>query len=117
MHLVLRVDTRTLDKKQAEDAVERALEIIRNRVDQFGVKEPVIHRQGKEEIVVQFPGITDQKRALDLLGKTARLEFKIVSDDLELLRKARSGEALPNYELVPYEKEDLLLEKTVVLTG
>ncbi|MBI4436801.1 MAG: protein translocase subunit SecD [Candidatus Omnitrophica bacterium] len=117
MHLILKVDTTGLNKKQAEDAAERALEIIRNRIDQFGVKEPVIHQQGKDEIVVQLPGITDRERALDLIGKTAHLEFKLVSDDLGLLEKAKSGEAPEGYELVPHEKEQLLLERKAALTG
>jgi len=117
IHLVLRVDTKGLPPKQAEDATERALEIIRNRIDQFGVKEPVIHRQGKGEIVVQLPGVTDRQRALDLIGKTARLEFRLVSEDPDLLEKVRAGEPSENVELVSYEKGELLLEKTPVLTG
>ena len=61
-------------------AVEQSLEIIRNRIDEFGVAEPVIIRQGEAEIVVQLPGVKDPKRALDLIGKTAQLEFKRVAD-------------------------------------
>ncbi|MBU0960195.1 MAG: protein translocase subunit SecD, partial [Proteobacteria bacterium] len=61
-------------------AVEQSLEIIRNRIDQFGVAEPVIIRQGEAEIVIQLPGIRDPKRAIDLIGKTAQLEFKRVAD-------------------------------------
>jgi len=61
-------------------AVEQSLEIIRNRIDQFGVTEPVILRQGADEIVIQLPGIKDPKRALKLLGDTAQLEFKVVAD-------------------------------------
>ncbi|GAB4333280.1 MAG: protein translocase subunit SecDF [Desulfobulbaceae bacterium] len=64
-----------------DNAVNQSLEIIRNRIDQFGVAEPVIIRQGEDEIVVQLPGIKDQQRALDLIGKTAQLEFKLVADD------------------------------------
>ncbi len=61
-------------------AVDQSLEILRNRIDQFGVAEPVIIRQGEDEIVIQLPGIRDPKRALKLLGDTAQLEFKIVAD-------------------------------------
>ncbi len=64
-----------------DNAVTQSLEIIRNRVDQFGVAEPVIIRQGEDEIVVQLPGVKDQQRALDLIGQTAQLEFKLVADD------------------------------------
>ncbi|MFH2121976.1 MAG: protein translocase subunit SecD [Pseudomonadota bacterium] len=61
-------------------AVDQSLEIIRNRIDQFGVAEPVIIRQGTDEIVVQLPGVKDPKRAMKLLGETAQLEFKLVAD-------------------------------------
>ncbi|MCB2181810.1 MAG: protein translocase subunit SecD [Desulfobulbaceae bacterium] len=61
-----------------KNAVNQSLEIIRNRIDQFGVSEPVIVRQGKDEIIVQLPGVKDPKRALSLIGQTAQLEFKIV---------------------------------------
>ena len=62
------------------NAVAQSLEIIRNRIDQFGVAEPVIIRQGSDEIVIQLPGIRDPERALKLLGDTAQLEFKIVAE-------------------------------------
>ncbi len=60
------------------NAVNQSLEIIRNRIDQFGVTEPVILRQGKDEVIVQLPGVKDPGRAKDLIGKTAQLEFKLV---------------------------------------
>lgn len=63
-----------------KNAVEQSLEIIRNRIDQFGVAEPVIVRQGKDEIVVQLPGVKDPGRAMSLIGQTAQLEFKLVDD-------------------------------------
>ncbi len=62
-----------------QNAVEQSLEIIRNRVDQFGVSEPVIVRQGEAEIVVQLAGIADHERATKLLKDTAQLEFKLVA--------------------------------------
>lgn len=62
------------------NAVEQSLEIIRNRIDQFGVAEPVIIRQGDDEIVIQLPGIRDPDRAIELIGKTAQLEFKVVAE-------------------------------------
>ncbi|MBU0674996.1 MAG: protein translocase subunit SecD [Proteobacteria bacterium] len=79
-----------------KNAVNQSLEIIRNRIDQFGVAEPVIVRQGKDEIVVQLPGVKDPQRALDLIGKTAQLEFKLVYEeggvDLNgLINEARSA--------------------------
>ena len=62
------------------NAVNQSLEILRNRIDQFGVAEPIIIRQGDDEIVIQLPGIKDSKRAMKLLGDTAQLEFKMVAD-------------------------------------
>ncbi|MGB4599471.1 MAG: protein translocase subunit SecD [Trichlorobacter sp.] len=63
-----------------DKAVAQALETIRNRIDQFGVSEPIIARQGINQIVVQLPGIKDPQRAIDLIGRTARLEFKMVKE-------------------------------------
>lgn len=117
MHLVLRVDTSGMSEAQAQDAAERALEIVRNRVDQFGVREPQIHRQGRYEIVVQLPGVTDRRRALELIGRTALLEFKLVSDDPALIQKAHSGEEVEGVALLPLENERLLLQKEAALTG
>ena len=78
MHLVLEVDRSRLSAAEAKDAPDRAMEIIRNRIDQFGVAEPLIQREGEDRIVVQLPGLTDRQRAIDLIGKTALLEFKLV---------------------------------------
>jgi SecD/SecF fusion protein len=78
MHLVLEVDRSRLNPAEAKDAPDRAMEIIRNRVDQFGVAEPLIQREGEDRITVQLPGLTDRQRAIDLIGKTALLEFKLV---------------------------------------
>jgi len=64
-----------------ELSVAQALETIRNRVDQFGVSEPSIHTQSTNEIVVQLPGVKDANRAIELVGKTAILEFKLLDDE------------------------------------
>jgi len=122
MHLVLIVDTSKLTPAEAKDAPDRALEIIRNRIDQFGVLEPSIQRQGNDRIVIQLPGITDRDRAIKLIKSSAHLEFKLVSDDAELIKKTVSGEIVPGYELKTMKTRDdktetLLLEEEVVLTG
>ncbi len=59
--------------------VDQALQVIRNRIDQFGVSEPTVIAQGSDSIVVQLPGIQDPQRAKDLIGRTAVLEFKLVA--------------------------------------
>ncbi|MFH1441780.1 MAG: protein translocase subunit SecD [Candidatus Omnitrophota bacterium] len=119
MHLLLKIDTSHLSKKDKLDAADRAVEVIRNRIDAFGVREPSIQKQGDDEIVVQLPGVTDRDRAMDLIGKTALLEFKLVSDDKEKLKQAIEGNIPEGYELkyAQDEKEPLLLEKEAVLTG
>ncbi|MFH1281552.1 MAG: protein translocase subunit SecD, partial [Candidatus Omnitrophota bacterium] len=63
MHLLLKVDTSHLDGQAKLDACDRAVEVIRNRIDEFGVRETSIQKQGEDEIVVQLPGITDRERA------------------------------------------------------
>ncbi|MCX7995286.1 MAG: protein translocase subunit SecD, partial [candidate division WOR-3 bacterium] len=78
MHLVLEVDTTGLREKPS-DLRDRALEIVKNRIDEFGVFEPTIEKQGSSRIIVQLPGV-DRERALNIIRKVAHLEFKLVSD-------------------------------------
>jgi len=112
MHLVLRVDTSKLDEESRKGAAERALEVVRNRIDEFGVSEPSIQLQGKDRILVQLPGITDPERAKEIIGKTALLEFKLVEDSLE-----KRKENPEDYEEKTYEDETFWLEKSTPLTG
>ena len=83
IHLVLEVDPSKLSQDERSDVVERAKEVITNRIDQFGVAEPIIHRQGEWRIVVELPGVQDVERAKDLIGERARLEFKILKSSVE----------------------------------
>ena len=84
-HLLLELDASKLEAgMDASDALDRAREIIRNRVDQYGVAEPLIARQGERWIVVQLPGIKDPQRAKELIGKTALLEFRLVDTGTNL---------------------------------
>jgi protein-export membrane protein SecD len=80
MHLTLEVDKSKLSAEDARDAGDRALEVIRNRVDQFGVFEPIIQKVGKDRILVQLPGV-DRERAKGLIGQTAQLKFQLVQDE------------------------------------
>jgi preprotein translocase subunit SecD len=113
-------------KRIMENAVDQALETIRNRVDQFGVAEPTIQRQGARNIVVQLPGIKDAQRAIQLIGKTARLEFRLV-DEQHSVDEALKGK-VPEGSEVLYERKlnrqtgevsrtPLLLKKQILLTG
>ena len=80
MYLTLQVDKSKLSVEDAKDAGDRALEVIRNRVDQFGVMEPIIQKVGKDRILVQLPGV-DRERAKMLIGQTAQLKFQLVQDE------------------------------------
>ncbi len=86
MHLVLEIDDSQLDSNAKQDALDRVLKIVRNRVDQFGVAEPNIQKQGDRRILVQLPGLQDPSRAKGLLGQTALLEFRLVRDTDETRR-------------------------------
>jgi protein-export membrane protein SecD len=86
-HLLLEIDASRLDGSvKIKDAVDRAIEVIRSRIDQFGVAEPMIAKQGDKWIVVQLPGIRNPKAAKDLIGKTALLEFRIQNTSEEANR-------------------------------
>jgi SecD/SecF fusion protein len=122
MHLLLQVETEKVSEKHREGAVERAVEIIQNRIDQFGVREPYITKQGKDQIVVQLPGLTDQARARDIVAKTAHLEFKLVSDNETVIKDALAGNPPAGFEVKQLEEEgrpleSLILESEAVLTG
>lgn len=74
-HVVLQaVDTP--EAKVDNDAVERAMKIIERRIDELGLTEPIVQRQGDRRIIIELPGVKDPAQAIDLIGKTAMLEFK-----------------------------------------
>ena len=108
-----------------DNAVHQALETIRNRIDQFGVSEPVIVQQGENDILVQLPGVKDPDRALELIGKTAQLEFKLV--DEENAAKADTGVIPEGDELLMSKSRNrdtgvvmttpMLVKKQTLLTG
>ena len=93
-------------KTEAEDAIDRVLEILQNRIDQFGVAEPTIQKQGTQRIIVELAGVQNSERARSLLESTALLEFYIVKDitttnDLmikvdQILKKDKSVSSLAN---------------------
>lgn len=120
-----------LDKNEIrtvkDSAVKQALETIRNRIDQFGVTEPNIQRQGEDRILIQLPGLNDPERAKRLLKQTAMLEFKLVNDE-DSVQKALEGRVPPENEILYEETVDketgivtnhvpLLLKKRTLLTG
>ena len=83
------------------DAMDSATEVVRKRIDSLGTREPTIIRQGDSRIVVQVPGLQDPDALKELLGQTARLEFKLV-DQTALPSDVAAGVAPPGSEIVPY---------------
>lgn len=123
IHLILQSKAKVRIMKMA---VDQALETIRNRIDQFGVSEPDIRPQQDNRILIQLPGIKDPKRAIELIGKTALLEFKLVDED-NSLAEALKGNVPPGDEIlyqaisdpknVQQRKTPYLLKKRTLLTG
>jgi len=107
-------------------AVDQALETIRNRIDQFGVTEPDISRQGVNRILVQLPGVKNPQRAIELIGKTAMLKFKLVDEDNNL-EDALKGNVPPGDEILyqrivdpdsgAVTRKPYLLKKKTLMTG
>ena len=109
-----------------ELATAQALETIRNRIDQFGVAEPDIRRQGENRLLIQLPGISDTERAKELIGRTAQLEFKLVDDQMSPETALKNG-APPGSEVLYQTNVDpntrrtytvpFLIKKRTMLTG
>jgi preprotein translocase subunit SecD len=109
-----------------DDAVRQGVETIRNRIDQFGVAEPTITRQGSDRILIQLPGVQDPQRAKDLIGRTALLEFKLLDertpvDQAVQGRLPETSEVLYQRVVDPETKEERrvphVVQKRTLLTG
>jgi preprotein translocase subunit SecD len=87
MHLALEVDESKGLVPDKSKAIDNALKVVRNRIDEFGVSEPVVQKAGSERIIVELPGIDDPRRAQDVVQKSAYLEFQI-TDKTQALEKA-----------------------------
>ena len=85
-HLVMEVDDSKLDENAKKDAIDRVIEVVRNRIDQFGVAEPVIQKQGNKRVIIELPGMEDTDRAEGIIGQTALLEFRLVREQDEVAR-------------------------------
>jgi preprotein translocase subunit SecD len=125
--LVVHLDLPEQEAKYIKEmAAKQAMETIRNRIDQFGVSEPDIRRQGENRILVQLPGIRDPQRAINLIGQTALLEFKLVDDEHDV-QDALKGNIPPADEVLYQVTEDkvtrrstrtpFLVKKRTYLTG
>ena len=102
----------------ADFAVRQNLTTLRNRVNQLGVAEPLVQRQGEDRIVVQLPGVQDTTRVKDLLGATATLEYRAVDEDGDAQRAARTGSVPFGSELF-YSRDGrpVLLKREVIASG
>lgn len=102
-------------------AIEQSLEIIRRRIDETGVREPTIQSEGEDRILVQLPGIKDPERVKALIGKTAKLEFHLVDENVTPAQ-ARAGGA-PEAEVLPLQDRlgggpsEIVIFKRVVVSG
>ncbi|MFP2768415.1 protein translocase subunit SecD [Oceanisphaera sp. KMM 10153] len=104
-------------KEVKEYALQQNITIIRNRVNELGVAEPLVQRQGAERIVVQLPGIQDTARAKEILGATATLEFRLVDENADVAA-AGAGRVPPNSELLrDRDGRPVVLQKRIILTG
>jgi len=116
--LQLRLAERELSRLR-DGAVSQALEIMRKRIDQFGVTEPTLQTQGQDQIVVQLPGIQDPQRAKDLIGRTALLEFKLLAEGPQAGTLQAPG---PGIQVLPGDangggRTQYLVERRPILTG
>ena len=100
--------------------VDQSVEIIGKRVNQLGLVEPSIQRQGNDRILVQVPGLGDPQQLLDILGKTAKLTFRLVDTSMPV-EQALQGRPPPESDVVKGSKADnerpYLLEKRVIVSG
>lgn len=101
-------------------AMDVATEVVRKRIDEMGTREPTIIRASADRIVVQVPGLQDPNALKELLGQTARLEFKMVNDEPDARAQAAQGVAPPGYEIVPSAEATggtELLARQVMISG
>jgi len=104
-------------KEIREYALQQNITIIRNRVNELGVAEPLVQRQGKKHIIIELPGVQDTAKAKEILNATATIEFRLVDTEGDL-SAALNGRIPPSSKLL-YERDGtpVLLKKRVMLTG
>jgi len=120
MHLVLRANFKKIEKKlkknlsesEKNETTQQALELLRNRIDKFGVSEPLIRPRGNEAIEIQLPGVKDPKSVKKAIGTTGRVEYRLVNDDYSnkvsiWLKKNYNKKTLP---IIPENQEKLFLK-------
>ncbi len=108
-------------REREKQVVEQSIEIVRRRIDETGTREPSIQREGTNRIVVQLPGLNDPERIKNLLGKTAKLTFRMVNDDPLLANNPSGMRTAPaGYEVLQSNEKDgrsEIVSRRIVLTG
>ena len=99
-----------------DQAMTGAVDIVRKRIDALGTKEPTIARQGSDRILVEVPGVQDPTELKALIGKTAKLEFKLVDTQADP-QKVATGQAPIGDQLLPYQGRPIALFRQAILTG
>lgn len=131
VNLVWQVDKEKLNQMgmtalMRQDTINRAAEVIRNRIDALGVKEPSVQTQGTDRIQVQLPGLDNPEEAIKTIGGVAYLEFRLVNDDQQKLTEAQNGKVPLGWELkqeITYDdrgnriENDMLVKAKPALTG
>lgn len=107
----------TTDYKKTihDNAIGQALETLRNRIDQFGVSEPTIQSEGGNRILIQLPGVKDRDRAINLIGKTARLDFRMLNEDVAPSEAIERGAPVDS-EILYERKSDPITKKVTEKT-
>ncbi len=106
----------------AQNAIQQSIEIVRRRVDETGTREPIIQRQGSDQILVQLPGLQDPERVKSLLGKTAKMTFQLVDENVSL-EDAAAGRLPPTDALLPVasprpsEPASYVVQKRIMVGG
>jgi len=100
-----------------QETLEQAMNTLRNRVNELGVSEAVVQSQGESRVSVDLPGIQDTAEAKNILGKTATLEFRMVSTDQDATSAARDGITAPDTHLYTYHDQPILLKNQIILRG
>ena len=107
----------------SQQVINQSIEVVRRRIDELGTREPTIERQGEDRILIQVPGLSDPKRLIDLLGKTAKMTFQLVDETADL-EQAKKGIVPIGSELLPLEPQQkggppgqIVVEKRIMVGG
>ena len=115
LRLVLEVDRSNLSKDEEKDILDRAYAVIENRVNKYGVAEPIIQKQGSDRLIVELPGIQDRNTAIKVIKSTAQLEFKLLREPTELDKAIRTIDKTLKGERTLASAEDTVATDTAAV--